>query len=200
MRSSLWKWDQTSIYVTSCQRDRHKQTAIRETWGQHCSPVFFLGTEAGYPIYPDEVIVDAPDDYEHIPWKALAMCQRAYKNLTEWLFVCAIDTFVDVENLRWSGFERYAYTGHRCDEGHASGGNGYWLSRDALKIIADKLCAPRGYEDLWIGTVLAEHGIKCHHDPRYGNGVISRHLGTGTGRYDPADMYLEYGRRNKWTV
>jgi hypothetical protein len=122
------------------------------------------------------------------------MCWYAMKKLLDYVFICDVDTYVDVEMLYKYPIYQHNYIGHRCDEGHASGGNGYWLSSYACWLLAMEE-PPLGYADMWVGKTLEKHGVKLHHDPAYGNGEVTKHLGQGTGNYDPKWMYEEHDRR-----
>ena len=52
--------------------------------------------------------------------------------------------------------------------GYASGGAGYFLSRKAAAIVAERLASyPTGAEDLLVGRVLKDAGIELSIDPRF---------------------------------
>jgi hypothetical protein len=52
--------------------------------------------------------------------------------------------------------------------GYASGGAGYFLSRKAAAIVAERLASyPTGAEDLLVGRVLHSAGIEFSIDPRF---------------------------------
>lgn len=183
------------ILVTSCHRDRvTSQEAIRQTWGCGYDVRFFIGLPRMAPD-PDEVMVPVSDSYQCVPAKTHAQCLHAMDRLLDYAFICDTDTYVDVEELLKSDFYNHDYVGHRCDEGHAAGGHGYWLSDKAFTIMAQET-PPLGFADLWVGLTLQKHGIHIHHDPRYGDGTITKHLGAGgTGSYRPRMMYAEYQER-----
>jgi len=166
------------IAVKSCagHLDLGFHQKIRETWGQGLDVKFFIG-ENFRKHEADEVIVDAPDDYHSLPRKTRAICQWATGKAIDYLFLCDTDTYVIPNKLLTSGFENYDYAGKidrpfgepfpynainrdgqstfypRCYP-WASGGYGYFLSRKAYTIIADKNPAGFWAEDLWIGQVL----------------------------------------------
>lgn len=186
------------VLITSCWRDIDKHDAIRETWGKSFAyPIFFVGKGRGIPparhmVALDTIITHTPDDYQHVPWKTQYQARWALTLGASHVFICDVDTYVDPVRLL-ANIPSEDYVGHRCDEGHASGGNGYWLSQAACRRVAQ--ANPReGYADLWIGDVLAACNIRCYHDPRYGDGTITRHLSVN-GRYDPELMYEEHIKR-----
>ena len=144
---------------------------------------------------PDEIFLTVSDSYNCVPFKAHGQCVYAVDHILDYVFICDTDTYVDVERLLASDYAKHDYVGYRCDEGHAAGGNGYWLSRKAFSIIAEHQ-PPIGFADLWVGMTLLKYDIRVHHDPRYGNGEITKHLGDGgTGSYRPEMMYREFEER-----
>jgi hypothetical protein len=140
----------------------------------------------------DTIITHTPDDYQHVPWKTQYQAQWALTLGAPRVFICDVDTYIDPIRLV-ANIPTEDYVGHRCDEGHASGGNGYYLSQRAAAIVAQSHPEP-GYADLWVGRVLVDHNIHVHHDPRYGDGTITKHLSVN-GRYDPDLMYEEHIKR-----
>lgn len=181
------------VYVTSCHRDRPKQQAIRDTWGRALGPWFFLGL-GEHPCVTDEVLCAVEDGYDYVVWKTREQCRLALERDLDYVFICDVDTYVNAKALLSYPLESRDYVGHRCGEGHAAGGHGYWLSRRAYGLIA-KYEPHAGWADMQVGFELRDHGIEVFHDPGYGDGTITRHLGTGTGHYDPKTMHEEYARR-----
>jgi len=141
---------------------------------------FFVGAERDgrtSRVYKsDEVAVDTADDYNSLPSKTRAICQWAYGKNIDSVFLCDCDTYVNVSRLLTCGYQRYDYVGKISRpigetfpydavsrEGlvtsipdcwpWCSGGYGYFLSRNAVALIADTF--PQGWaEDLWVGSVL----------------------------------------------
>lgn len=212
------------IAIKSCGRDAANgfNQAIRDTWKKdaRCDSYFFLG-RTGSPQHADEVVLDCPDDYRGLPYKTKAICEWAWNKDYTHVFLCDTDTFVSPEKLLDSGFENYDYVGHfnsprgipnavygKCYS-WASGGSGYWLSREAMKLVADSdqdsTCPVSGVpcEDLLVGQVLgpliAQNAIIVSHDPRYSGEIARHYLSQSAERsFDPAWMYQQYsGRVNK---
>jgi hypothetical protein len=112
------------------------------------------------------------------------------------VFHACVDTWINVPRLLMSGFSFYDYTGYRCDEGHGSGGMGYWLSEKAINVLLAQETHRGVSEDLWVGTVLGRAGISLHEDRRYSSPAnpnrpddeITLHLSRGTDNYDPQWM------------
>ena len=190
------------IGVMSCVRDAQNgcHDAIRRTWVRHMVPELsyriFVGAGA-ISLAPDEVQLNVPDDYSHLPEKSQAMRKWSRDNGHDWFFKADRDTFISPKRLARSGFERYSYSGHfplypqegylpadgkdlseYCDPRgvypYCSGGCGYWTSPRANEAI---IAAPLDWkrldnrdnpaEDLWIPNILFPLGMRGYHDPRY---------------------------------
>jgi Galactosyltransferase len=124
----------------------------------------------------DEVVVDAADDYQSLPHKTRAICAWSITKNVSHVFLCDTDTYVNASKLFSCGYENYDYTGKiskplgvtfpydAVDRNGvtehipfcypwASGGYGYFLSRNAVFEVADNY--PKTWaEDLWVGQVL----------------------------------------------
>lgn len=190
------------ILVMSCERDRRngRQQAAEATWMQEWADLIdfhiLLGRGNANEDFPTEWVVDAPDDYNGVVYKYTQGRVRALACGYTHIFHACVDTWINVPRLLASGFENHDYTGYRCDEGHGSGGMGYWCSARAVKVL---LNAPvtGDYEDRWAGAALANAGIPLHEDRRYSSPAnpnrppdeITLHLSRGTDNYDPQWMY-----------
>jgi hypothetical protein len=172
------------IAILSCHSNGHGsdwgselREAQRDTW--LCEAVvdhrYFLGRGEG-SAEADEVWLDVPDDYDSLPIKSLALIAWAYEHDYDFIFKCDDDTYCRIDRLLSSGFEAYNYSGFRKISPwfgwaieFAQGGAGYWLSRLAMQAVlgfAENPCT-WGPEDLNLARILAAHGIRLHHDPRY---------------------------------
>jgi len=181
---------------------------------------FFVGAETDgrtSRVYKsDEVVVDAPNDYHSLPFKTRAICQWALGKNTTNLFLADNDTYVHVPKLLNPEYLRYDYVGkisrplgetfsydavnrsgviEHIDNCYpwASGGFGYFLSRDAANTIADEF--PQGWaEDLWVGQVLgpeiAKGDLSALDVPA---NTYSLHYPSHLFKkgYDPADKWME---------
>lgn len=197
------------LAIQSCQRDRWngRQQASRGTylnsWDYLLPYRYILGGDK-LDVGLDELLFSVPDDYHHCPWKTKAAAQFALADKADFMFHCCVDTYVVIPRLLTALPRSQHYVGHRCDEGHASGGCGYWLSRDAMRVISD---APLecDYEDRWVGKQLAAAGIPLTHDARYhdkfpiwDHRIISAHLGVTTDGFDPAVMHDCHTKYLEW--
>jgi hypothetical protein len=143
---------------------------------------FFIGQDANpsptrqVNFDPDEVRINAEDDYNSLPRKTREICRWIQGKLIDYVFLCDTDTFVNVKKMLQAPFTSYDYFGHfngktsgtfRYDainrEGEhemhqraypwASGGYGYFLNQAAAGAIARDF--PSSWaEDLWVGQVL----------------------------------------------
>ena len=175
------------IAVKSCVHDANRgdHNVIRNTWGKDISGAdlrFFVGQGTNY-VRPlnDEVMIDAPDDYDSLTLKTIEICRWSVQQEYDYTFLCDTDTFLVPNRLLKCGFEKFDFGGlatkplgqvfsyaardrngidHDIPECYswASGGYGYFLSRKAMEII---LAAPRPTtsvmvwcEDLWVGQQL----------------------------------------------
>lgn len=183
------------IGVMSCVRDSKNgcHDACRQTWITQMIPgldyKFFVGN-GNYDLRDDEIQLDVPDDYEHLPEKSQAIRKWALEHEYEFVFKADRDTYLVPKRLLASGFEKFDYTGHfplHPQEGfmppipdargvyaYASGGCGYWTGRRAMELIVAapldwKRLDNRGQpaEDLWIPNILVPAGVNGYHDPRY---------------------------------
>lgn len=204
------------IAILSCNRDAHLHDVVRDTWlirkpanVDHC---FFMG-HGSRKASPDELIVDAGDDYSEITQKSRAMFQWALNHNYDFVFHCGRDTYINVERLVNAGLEPYDYAGHRTIGGeqahlvelvptlgtgwfpYASGGAGSWLSRRAMQLIVNSKLYHQA-DDLLYGWILGSNGVQLYHDPRFmkhgdflEENAITVHLSKGTGKYQPEQMY-----------
>ena len=160
---------------------------IRATWGAKAKQAgmdvqFFMGkapdTENTRHIYRyqrDEVVLPCQDDYQSLPFKTRDICKWATGKITDFVFLCDTDTYVDIDLMLRSGFKDQDYLGempyavskifqYKSDAGGkmeirdrcrswASGGVGYFLSKRALTEVAYSY--PDSWaEDLWVGQVI----------------------------------------------
>lgn len=160
------------IAIPSCHKLAHLRQACRDTWvGKWGSLVdirFFIGNPRRRGKR-DEIYLDCADDYDSLPLKVRLMHQwilaRDYTNV----FKCDDDTWVHVPRLLASGFERDDYIGSRRALFFAQGGAGYWLSRQAMEILAKETpeeWAVRKCEDITVGYLL-QGKLPLTRDTRY---------------------------------
>jgi hypothetical protein len=132
----------------------------------------------------DEVVVEGPDEDEGLVWKTRAICKWFVDKMASHILIVDYRSTVH-PNLLWrSGFESSDYTGrwngefgsigpreivgpgggkviiHDCYSW--AGGEGYFLSKQAAMIIAEKTPIQSryimgSYEDFWVGQILGPY-------------------------------------------
>lgn len=196
------------IRATWGQDFRDRNVLVRFFVGHTGADYFMSHPKAdARALKSDEVAVDCGDDYNSLPFKTRAICHWATTKNVDHILLCDTDTYVNAGNVLSCGYHRYDYVGKiskpigetfpydavdrngvvdHIPECHpwASGGIGYFLSREAMFLISDTY--PHGWaEDLWVGQVLGAEfakgnmlaldlpeGTYSHHFPqhKYGTG------------------------------
>lgn len=133
------------VSIVSCElfRVNGNNQAVRDTW-------LPLLKDADYKIFmghgssttqPDEVLLNAPDDYKNVSYKTKEMYKYAYEKGYDYIFKCYPDTYVCPERLLSSGFQLYDYAGNfACrplSGAYCCGGTGYWTSRRAYEQMLE---------------------------------------------------------------
>lgn len=144
---------------------------IRETWWndvpEEVGKKFFYGR----PVttrHNDEVFLDVPDGYAHLPYKTRAICRWALGYDYTHLFKTDDDTFIYVDRLLNSGFEKHSWIGRYNGGDFIAGGPGYWLDREAMTIVAMAAIPHQDWaEDIWVSKTLQGTGARPHFDHRY---------------------------------
>jgi hypothetical protein len=157
----------TGIHISG---DNSRIAALRETWLQDIAPFkshvdykLFYGAPHNRPALEDEVYLDVPDDYEHLPHKTIAICKYAQEHNYDMLFKCDDDTGVYVDRIIHEALSgQWDYAGY-LNGRVATGGTGYWLTKRAINIIADHASANHWAEDVTISKVLFNHNIQGVH-------------------------------------
>lgn len=163
----------------------NRREAVRETWWRDIpadvTGKFFYGRGGKRQPLGDEVFLDCADDYPALNFKMQTIYRWALDRDFEYVFRCDNDTFVYVNRLLNSNFQSASYTGYCVDypkhhemHRYATAGPGYWLDRKGMEIIVrNNLPFP---DDLNIGRVLYQNGIKCKRDTRYVPGFDAHYV------------------------
>ncbi|TKR95590.1 hypothetical protein L596_009734 [Steinernema carpocapsae] len=154
------------------------QTVV-ETWLQRCDHgELFTSNSSWLPeVVPYRTIYrNLNDTYEELFWKSKISLFYVFTHISpnfDWYLKADDDTYVITENLRayLASFDasKPHYIGFRMKpylkDGYNSGGAGYVLSRQAMRIFAEilyydeSLCKFNEFEDVGIGKCLANAGI-----------------------------------------
>lgn len=150
--------------------------AIIDTWyedwlclyGDRIDLKFFVGRGEEHVDLPHLIELDCGDDYRSLPEKVKKTCDFAYRSgyselakIDDDVFVWIGRLFADATFADYRGFEVEA------DYKYASG-TFYWLSRRAMKLVADAPWSPEQHaEDRWVGKIMLDNGIPLIHDHRF---------------------------------
>lgn len=176
------------IAVKSCCRDLDAgfHQAIRETWGKDfdwpgdtVNVRFFIGIgdRTTSKNLQDETTLPCPDGYDDLPAKTEEILKWSFLQGYDMTFLCDNDTYIIPDNLNYTTFRNFDYSGRfgpepvigtrfsyrDCHEIQhdqcapwASGGVGYFISRKAAEIVGRD--GIEGWaEDLGIAQTLAPY-------------------------------------------
>jgi hypothetical protein len=206
------------IGIPSCRDHAAYENAQRNTWLKDvsgCATYRFILGHNGIPGQTGDGIYLGEDDYKPeqglkkyptLPTKTKLLCKYALWMGYNYLFKCDTDTLVNPENLLFSDFEDYDYSGGYNQEESGefcSGGAGYWLSRKAMRAIANSSIA-HWSEDVFVALALREKGILPHFNSGYrwkpgevvDKSMISLHLRSARNEktYNPIWMHETYAQ------
>jgi len=173
------------IAVATCHKHRTLADAQRATWAhdvQGADVKFFLG--GGQAQRPDEVILDAPDDYPGLPKKCTAIFKYAIEHDYDYVFKTDSDVYLRPERLlkalppkgkHYVGRYRGAAgakdrTGQRLPAAYCSG-FAYWLSRQGMIARANGDDSIHHCEDIVTGNILLLRRMLGEKEPRF---VVAR--------------------------
>ena len=147
------------------RRQRCLSTWLADAEALAIRAVFLLGCptlKAPEQMGPHTLCLPCPDDYPSLPQRTLHFCRWALQQ-SDWdyLFKADDDTYVSIPRLLAYDQAGRDYIGSewKPGAGYASGGSGYFLSRKAAGIVAEKLTVPTGAEDMEVGKVLRAAGV-----------------------------------------
>jgi len=142
-------------------------SGIRDSWLKDvtCDYKVFKGKPCSRiePL-PDEVFLDASDDYHHSFEKIRALISYALDGGYDYLLKVDDDVYVYWDRIL-KNIPTADYVGGPVGTDYCSGMT-YWLSKHAMEFLRS---APTGNwaEDRWVGESLRRKGINCSFDGRY---------------------------------
>ena len=167
--------------------------AIRETWWKDIpthptmTGKFFYGTPHNRPAADDEVFLNVPGDYAHLPLRTYEICQYALKNGYDYVFKCDDDTIVYVDRLLEEIQDYRPDHGGYLHGRVCSGGPGYILSRKGMAAVQNN--PSEWAEDVWVSKCLFSADIEptmlVNHRPGFEDHWI---FGT---KFDPAKLTVD---------
>lgn len=173
------------IAVVTCHAYRERADSQRSTWAHDIKGAdlhFFIG--GGQAERPDEIVLAVGDGYDALPAKTQALCRWALAQGYDYLYKSDDDVYVVPERLLASGFEAHHYSGRvRGPSGPFPApycsGFGYWLSKQAMAVIANAHLNGDGAEDRFVANTLLKANIQPSHDRRYAVLVSPRNARSG---------------------
>ncbi|KAM8721618.1 hypothetical protein ACLKA7_007492 [Drosophila subpalustris] len=159
----------------------HKSRAVHilRTWGKRCNKIYFMSSQPDDEL--ETIVLTKPDKYEVLWGKTKEAFTYIYENKldeADWFMKADDDTFVFVENLRhmlypyspdmpiYFGFNFKLLNSDQKSASYMSGGSGYVLSREALRLFVHGLndsskCREQddSPEDLEAGACLFNLGV-----------------------------------------
>ena len=142
--------------------------ALRDTWLKDVAKFpnveykLFYGEGATRAPESDEVFLSCPDDYRGLPAKTIAICRYAKEHGYDLLFKCDDDTGVYVDRILHEALSyQFDYAGY-INGRVCTGGTGYWLSRRAINVMAEKATSNYSWaEDVTVSHFLYHHDIQA---------------------------------------
>jgi Galactosyltransferase len=157
--------------------NKERASAIRNTWFKQWQEdfkdqidlKFFYGWGAERCPDVDEVFLDCPDDYSHLPGKVQKIFDWSLHNGYEQVLKIDDDVFLYVDRLVDNfGFDDYRGYEVEAAIGKYASGTAYWISKRSMEIVvASELPADEWAEDKAVGLLLSRNGVKLTHDDRF---------------------------------
>ena len=140
-------------------------SALRDTWLKDVTVDYkiFYGRGAKRPSLPDEVFLDAPDDYYHSSQKLKALAAYALNQGYQYTLKIDDDTWVYWNRLDLNPTADYIGGGVNTN---FAPGCAYWMSARLMQALIASPCF-RWQEDGWVGEVAERNRIPFTRDPRY---------------------------------
>ncbi len=177
---------------------------VRFFMGHNGGPIKGHNAGPAFTMQKDESIVDAADTYEALPHKTRGIAKWSLDRMFDHIFLCDNDTIVNAKELMKLPFEIFDYAGHfkggQAELGQtfyykdhageypncyawASGGMGYFISKQAATIVADVF--PKFWaEDMYVGQCL---GPLIQNGTYFGGALEMNRVATWHYRKSPKD-------------
>jgi hypothetical protein len=157
-----------SILVSclSCHRYEDRRDAVLDTWGKECNDLVIILGRGKSALRPKEKMFDGADYYYNHNEKMGEFFKYADTLDFDYLFKCDDDTYVHYDRLMQYK-PKSVYIGcciNTRPTRYASGGAGYIVSRDAVRVLAKDWDNNLHWaEDIIVATILNEYGIELEH-------------------------------------
>ncbi|XP_077534709.1 glycoprotein-N-acetylgalactosamine 3-beta-galactosyltransferase 1-like [Haemaphysalis longicornis] len=164
--------------LTHPKNIRLKARHVAATWGRRCTKLLFMSTKSDKRL-PSALELSVSEKRNALWAKTKASLVELYKKHYydyDWFLKADDDTYVVMENLRFFLLDKdpskpvyfgYPYRVH-VKGGYVSGGSGYVLSREALRLVVEEgltlqgrcRADSRGAEDIELARCLSPIGIQ----------------------------------------
>lgn len=154
------------------QRRAWRAACLREVLPATMKAMAYVG-RGDTPVEAGTVCLDAPDDYEHLPAKVLAVMRHALGVPGwQWLYKCDDDTFFHAGRLAEFATalppaSPNIYGGTCTAPGVPSGGAGYLLHRETVEKIVARGLPETGAEDVEVSKAVRALGGKAELSPLF---------------------------------
>ncbi len=182
MAKSLAKKVRVLCWVmTNPANHQKKAKHVKATWGQRCNVLLFMSSKLDESL--PTVKLEVQEGRDQLWAKTRAAFNYSYHNYlsdADWFMKADDDTYVVVENLRYflssQNSSQPIYFGCKfkpyVSQGYMSGGAGYVLSKEALRLFVEKGLSPGhspkcreakegGAEDVDMGQCLEAVGVSA---------------------------------------
>ncbi len=160
------------IAIVTCNGREDWVEVIRNTWMplvKGADVRFFKGTEDLHTTEDNfSVQLNCRDDYQGLPNKVQEIVKWALNHEYDYMLKCDDDVVINPCKILRSGFEQYDFVGHECAPNNQTPwGFNYWLSKKAMKIVADDILPSDNNDEAWVSRAMNRNGILLKHDDRY---------------------------------
>jgi hypothetical protein len=171
------------IAICSAAKHVERRQACRDTWltrlPANVAAFFFVGKSDIILNEDDVVLLDVPDDYDHLAQKVREMFSHALREYDfEYLVKCDDDTYLVPERLPELVNGTKSVIGYVWDNGNKflSGGAGYIIRSNCLAAISGAMSPREACEDVAVTKAARSLGLAVSHTDRlqYGHGRFPR--------------------------
>jgi len=152
-------------------KDNYRKKAwwVNQTWGRRCNKLLFMANKPDETHTIEVTVLNINETRDNLWGKTKASFKHAYDHYLDdydWFLKADDDTYVIMENLRYFLYpypiDLPLYFGFEFTKKFMSGGAGYIVSREAVKVFIEKAlpdtkhCKPgnTGVEDVEMGNCL----------------------------------------------
>jgi hypothetical protein len=162
----------TVVFATTCAKNHVRADSCRDTWmpelnAKGYKTMLVIGNpeqKDKFELKDDVLSVKCSDAYVALPAKTKMITEYFVRHCDEpYMFKCDDDTYIRTNRFHTYDKRNRAYIGRSIEKPthtYASGGAGYFLSKQAASIIAFSDMPDYGYEDWLVGKHLDGYNIR----------------------------------------